>query len=99
MKKITLLCVGAFIGCAAVSMPAMADHDDHRDYYYGGHHGGKYKQEYWDGNCKVERKWKRNGDYKEERKCKAPRPVVYPAYPQPVYPQPGVVIQGTAVIR
>ncbi len=33
---------------------------------------GKYarKEEYWDGNCKVERKWKRNGDYKEERKCK-----------------------------
>ena len=28
------------------------------------------KQEFWDGNCKVERKWERNGEYKEERKCK-----------------------------
>ncbi|SHE89264.1 Surface antigen [Microbulbifer donghaiensis] len=29
------------------------------------------KEEYWDGNCKVERKWEADGDYKEERKCKA----------------------------
>ena len=28
------------------------------------------KQEFWDGNCKIERKWERNGEYKEERKCK-----------------------------
>lgn len=37
------------------------------------HHGhDRYvaKEEYWDGNCKVERKWERDGDYKEERKCK-----------------------------
>ncbi len=31
----------------------------------------EYKEEFWDGRCKVERKWERNGDYKEERKCKA----------------------------
>jgi hypothetical protein len=31
----------------------------------------EYKEEFWDGNCKIERKWERNGDYKEERKCKA----------------------------
>ncbi|MBB5211198.1 glycine zipper 2TM domain-containing protein [Microbulbifer hydrolyticus] len=37
------------------------------------HHKHEYKEEYWDGNCKVERKWKRNGDYEEERKCKARR--------------------------
>jgi len=29
----------------------------------------EYKEEFQDGNCKVERKWERNGDYKEERKC------------------------------
>ncbi|MFC6978921.1 hypothetical protein [Microbulbifer taiwanensis] len=31
------------------------------------------KEEFWDGNCKVERKWEADGDYKEERKCKADR--------------------------
>jgi hypothetical protein len=30
----------------------------------------EYKQEYRRGNCKIERKWERNGEYKEERKCK-----------------------------
>lgn len=29
-----------------------------------------YKQEFRQGNCKVKRKWKRNGEYKEETKCK-----------------------------
>ena len=31
----------------------------------------EYKQEYRQGNCKIERKWERNGEYKEERKCKS----------------------------
>lgn len=30
----------------------------------------EYKEEFWVGNCKIERKWERDGDYKEERKCK-----------------------------
>lgn len=51
------------------------------------------KEEYWQGNCKIERKWEKNGDYKEERKCKghdhghrhvhaapAPAAVVYPPW-------------------
>jgi len=29
-----------------------------------------YKEEYRRGNCKVERKWERDGGYKEETKCK-----------------------------
>lgn len=33
------------------------------------HESYERKEEYWDGNCKVERTWKRNGDYKEERQC------------------------------
>src|SRR5688572_3875263 len=28
------------------------------------------KVEYDDGRCKVERKWSKNGEYKEERKCR-----------------------------
>ena len=64
---------------------------------------------YWDGACKVKRKYKHNGEYKEERKCKdEPQPVYVapqPAYvaPQPVYvpapapaPRPGVTIQGNS---
>ncbi|WP_346836966.1 glycine zipper 2TM domain-containing protein [Microbulbifer sp. SAOS-129_SWC] len=37
-------------------------HDRHHDRYQA-------REEYWDGNCKVERKWKHNGDYTEERHC------------------------------
>lgn len=31
--------------------------------------GREWKQEYRDGNCKIERKWERSGEYKEEVKC------------------------------
>lgn len=69
-------------------------------------HGPGHKETYWDGPCKIERKWKKNGDFDEKRKCKDGGPVGYapvpaPAYvpvPVPVYPvqrEPGVVIQGT----
>lgn len=27
------------------------------------------KEEFWQGDCKIERKWEKNGEYKEERKC------------------------------
>ncbi len=91
---------------ALLALPtlALADHDDH-----DGHRRGSYKQEYWDGACKVERKWKKNGEFKEERKCR-PQPayvvqqpavvvqqpaVVYAPAPVVVAPSPGVVIQGT----
>jgi hypothetical protein len=77
------------------------------------HAGGKHKETYWDGDCKVERQWKKHGEYKEKRKCK-PGHVVH-ADPQPVYiqpapvvvvqppvviaPQPGVVLQGTVRLK
>lgn len=38
-----------------------------------GHDRREYKEEYWDGNCKVKRKQDKNGEYEEERKCRAPR--------------------------
>ena len=69
-----------------------------------GHDRREYKEEYWDGNCKVERKFKKNGEYKEKRKCKAPRhgyheaaPVYVPA-PPPIIVEPGVTIHGTVRI-
>jgi hypothetical protein len=33
----------------------------------------EYKQEFYRGLCKIERKWERNGEYKEETKCKGYR--------------------------
>ena len=66
------------------------DHHHHRH-----KHRKEYKEEYWDGHCKVERKWKKNGEYKEKRKCQD-RPVYYA--PQPVYsaPPPPVVVHRPA---
>lgn len=34
------------------------------------HEGRERKVEYDDGRCKVERKWGKGGEYKEERKCR-----------------------------
>ena len=95
---------------AAMPFAAVADRDKDES-GHGKHRHGRheYKHEYWDGNCKVEIKQK-NGDYKEERKCKGhqhvhaapvhvvPQPVV--VVPQPVYvPPPAVVVQPGVVIQ
>jgi len=68
------------------------------------HDRREHKEEYWDGNCKVERKWEKSGEYKEERKCKGPRhgyyeqaPVYVPA-PPPVVVEPGITVHGTVRI-
>jgi hypothetical protein len=29
----------------------------------------EYREEFRIGNCKVEREWERDGDYREEREC------------------------------
>jgi hypothetical protein len=80
-----------------------------------GDHKGKHKETYWDGQCMVERKYKK-GEFEEKRKCKDEGVVVYqpgpvyqavpvyqpgPVYlpPPPVAVDPGVVIQGTVRIR
>lgn len=88
----------------AVAQPALADpwkdesgHGKHRD-----RGRGEYKEEFWDGNCKVERKLEKSGEYKEERKCKSAPRVQYG--PEPIYvpapvgiprAEPGVTINGT----
>ena len=46
--------------------------DDYRGGYGGGyreHYAREGKQEFYRDGCKVERKWERNGGYKEEIKC------------------------------
>ena len=91
---------------ALLTAPLSSFAHDHGHRHH--HHKRDYKEEYWDGQCKVERKWKKNGEYKEKRKCKD-SPVVYRA-PQPVYmtpppavyiaPQPqGLVIDSRIVLR
>lgn len=83
MKNISLLVIAV---AAALPLSVSADPDKRR-------HGREHKEEYWDGRCKVERKWDKHGSYKEKRKCKpdayvrhAPPPVV--VQPQPVYVKP-----------
>lgn len=74
--------------------PARADDDGHHG---RGHGHGKHKEAYWDGDCKVERKWK-HGEYEEKRKCKGHahgrervyvvpgQPAAAPVQPIAVYP-------------
>lgn len=93
------------ISMALSSFSAFADSwKDEGGHGKGHKHDREYKEEYWDGNCKVEREFKKNGDYKEERKCKEPRhghyqqaPVYVPA-PAPVIVEPGVRVHGTVTI-
>ena len=87
----TRLLAQLLLPLALVGFSATSWAHDHR-------HG--HKEEYWDGHCKVERKWKKNGEYKEKRKCRD-RPMVY-QQPQPVYiaPQPqGIVINSQIHLR
>lgn len=58
---------------ALASVSSIASADSWKGESGKGRHGREYKQEFWDGHCKVERKFKKNGDFKEERKCKGPR--------------------------
>lgn len=72
----------------------------------GGHARQEFKETYWDGNCKIERKMKKDGEYKEKRKCKGPRhayhdhpQVIYPVPAPPVVVEPGVTIHGHGTVR
>jgi surface antigen len=50
-----------FLLATLAAGPALSDDDDHRR--------RERKEEFWDGPCKVELEYKKNGDFKEERKC------------------------------
>jgi len=71
--------------------------DSGKDGYGGRYKRGSYKETYWDGPCKIERKWKSNGEYKEKRKCKGGYAVMPPAV---MYqPAPALVISPQVVIH
>lgn len=63
----------------AVPGPALADPwKDESGHGRGKSERGERKEEFWDGNCKIERKWEKDGGYKEERKCEGgPPPRAY----------------------
>jgi hypothetical protein len=44
-----------------------------RGHYRSYNYDREYKQEYYRGGCKIERKWEKDGGYKEETKCKGYR--------------------------
>jgi hypothetical protein len=108
MKKIVGIMVS--LACITIAAPVFADPPEGRGYKKHHRHEGRheYKEEYWDGNCKVERKYKKNGDYKEERKCEAEpyysRDDSYDyAPPPPVvvydYPPPPPVVEAEILVR
>lgn len=95
MKNLSLFLMPALLLAAPLSVCADSWKDEGRH----GHERREFKEEYYDGNCKVERKLKKNGEYKEKRKCKDPGYVYYeqpPVYaPVPVVVQPGVTVNAT----
>ncbi|HEV2611213.1 MAG TPA: hypothetical protein VGU61_13165 [Noviherbaspirillum sp.] len=104
MKSIRVLLLPIML----LALPSIALADPWKD--ESGHGKGRkhdrreFKEEYWDGNCKVERKLEKNGEYKEERKCKGPHhghyrqaPVYVPA-PPPIVVEPGITVHGTVRI-
>lgn len=86
---------------ALISLAPFAAYAGDKHHHHHRHKGGEYKDEYWDGACKVERKWKRNGEYREKRKCRDgyaygyPQPVAVPMMPA----APAIVISPSIVIR
>lgn len=68
MKNRTLLPLLLNALVLAFTPAAFAD-DDKDESGKGRYRAKERKEEFWDGNCKVERKWEKNGEYKEERKC------------------------------
>jgi ABC-type glutathione transport system ATPase component len=76
---------------------ACADQDEVQGRHYK---KGAYKEEYWDGHCRIQRSWKANGEYKEKRRC-SDRAIVYQEPPgayNPVAPV-GLVINSRMVLR
>lgn len=89
------------LGSAAAHADPWKDESGHR-HHHRHYKDRDYKDTYWDGHCRIERKWKGNGDYKEERKCyDRPSRHYHRGYPEVVfYPEdPTIVISPRIVIR
>ena len=66
MKRVFTLLLAGLLAFPVIALADDDDDDDYRDYY----HKREYKEKFRDGPCKVERKYKKNGDYEEKRKCR-----------------------------
>lgn len=75
LTQVSAVLLALAIAPVSVLADSGKDESGHGKHRHGSH---SYKHEYWDGNCKVEIKQK-SGEYKEERKCKAPAHVHAPA--------------------
>lgn len=66
-KRVTYL-----LSILFTALPVLANADSWKDENgHGRKHGHReFKEEYRDGNCKVEREGKKDGEYKEKRECK-----------------------------
>lgn len=78
MRYALALCAMTLLAGPALADPWKDESGKGRwGYYDRGHraynYDREYKQEFRRGNCKIERKWERGGDYKEEIKCKGGR--------------------------
>lgn len=60
-------------GLLAFPVMALADDDDDDDDYRDRYSQREYKEKFRDGPCRVEREYKKNGDYEEKRKCRGDR--------------------------
>lgn len=55
---------------ALICLSAVANADSGYKHGHKGYYSGKPSSyEYWDGQCKVKRKYKKDGRYKEKRDC------------------------------
>lgn len=87
MKTAHALLLGALlVSPFAVSADPWKDESGH-----GKRHHREYKEEYWDGPCKVKREYK-NGKYKEKRECERPRHSQYRDRSAYDYDVPDIVI-------
>jgi hypothetical protein len=83
--RLTILCIATVLAIPTIaSADPWKDESgkgcwrgEYRDDYRGGYGGGyggpyarEYKEEFRGRDCKIERKWERGGEYKEEIKCK-----------------------------
>lgn len=66
MKNVVAIALAA--SAFACMSPALAD-DDKDESGKWRERRAERKEEFWDGNCKIERKWEKSGEYKEKRKC------------------------------
>ena len=53
-----------------MSLPIGESAGSYFRYYRSYNYDRDYKQEFYRGPCKIERKWERNGEYKEETNAK-----------------------------